>query len=261
MFCNNQKMVKFSKILTFFFILKFFLIPLTIIAQEMTSPNYRIWDSSINIGGTEIQTSTNYKLKETIGEIAPSFSTSTIYKVSPGYRAMQEAYIALSLSTTSVTLLPIITANQNVATGTFAATVITDNLSGFSLYVKANTSPVLQSSSDSFLDYTPAVSGIPDYNWSIAPNSSEFGFTPEGADIVQKYKDDGISNCNSGSSDTADKCWYNFSTSNELISKSTTPNNPNGSTTIFKLRAEKGINSNLTPGNYTGVLIITAVAN
>lgn len=53
----------------------------------MTSSNYRIiWDS-INSGGLDMATSTNYRLRDTIGEQATGYSTSTNYTISAGYRA------------------------------------------------------------------------------------------------------------------------------------------------------------------------------
>ena len=77
------------------------------------------------------------------------------------------------------------------ATGEATWTVITDNPAGYSLSVKASTSPAMkgQAQGDSFADYTPVNPAVPDYNWSVADSSAEFGFTPEGSDIVSKYKE------------------------------------------------------------------------
>jgi hypothetical protein len=258
----NQKVLKIIIILSLLVELSF--LPLIIDAQQMTSTNYKILDSSINVGGLGVsQTSTSYRLRETIGEIATGISTSTSFKLHAGYQEMQEAYISLSVSTSSVTLLPEINVNlgQNTATGTFSATTITDNPAGYSLYIRATSSPALQSGSNSFADYTPSASGIPDYNWSIPATTSEFGFTPEGTQIVQKYKDNGVDTCNTGTNDTSDRCWYNFSTSDETISKSLLANHPSGTQTTIKLKAESGSQDILAPGTYQGTIIVTAITN
>ena len=55
-------------------------------AYAMTSTNYGIkWDS-INSGGNDTSTSTNFGLRDTIGEQATGFTTSTNYTLSAGYR-------------------------------------------------------------------------------------------------------------------------------------------------------------------------------
>lgn len=55
-------------------------------AFAMTSANYRInWDS-LNSGGDDISSSTNYIIRDTIGEQATGSSTSASYQLSAGYR-------------------------------------------------------------------------------------------------------------------------------------------------------------------------------
>jgi hypothetical protein len=56
-------------------------------AFAMTSTNYLINWSSLNSGGDDSGTSTNYILRDTLGEQAVGFSTSTNFSVSAGYRA------------------------------------------------------------------------------------------------------------------------------------------------------------------------------
>jgi hypothetical protein len=231
-------------------------------AYEMSSTNYRILDSSINVGGQDIQTSTSYRLKESIGEVATGDATSTSYKLRSGYQPMLETYISLSVSTTSVQMLPSINGlTGGEATGTFSTTVTTDNLAGYSLYVNASTSPALNSGSGSFADYTPVSTDIPDYVWSIPATSSEFGFSPEGSDISQKFKNNGSSACATGTSDTIDSCWYNFSTVPELISRLYYSNHPSGTQTNIKLKAQSGVNNFQLKGVYQAVLITTAFTN
>jgi hypothetical protein len=233
----------------------------SITAATMSSPNYKIESDSLNVGGQSQQTSTNYNLRETIGEIATGLSTSTAYKLLAGYQQMQEVYISVSVSPGSVVMSPTIgglTGGQS--NGQTTVTVITDSPSGYSLNVKANSSPALATSTFSFADYTPQISGTPDFNWSVPATTSEFGFTPEGADIVQKFKDNG-SSCNTGSGDTADACWYGFSTTYETIAQSYLSNQPSGTSTTIKFRAESGNQNVQPPGDYRAVITITAVPN
>lgn len=233
----------------------------SVFAYVMSSSNYRIQSDSVNVGGV-YQTSTNYKMEDTIGEIATGISTTTLYKLKAGYQQMQESYISISFSDPSVNLLPSIGGlSGGTATGTATTTVITDNEAGYSLYLKATSSPALSSGLFYFSDYTPAAAGTPDYSWLILADSSEFGFSPEGSHIVQKFKDNGADTCAVGANDTADKCWYNFLSSNENIALSYSSNHPSGTQTIIKLKGESGASNLQEEGTYQGVIIATAVAN
>jgi len=228
---------------------------------DMTSTNYKIWESSVNVGGQDVQTSTSYGLRESIGETVIGEATSTSYRVRTGYQPMLESYISLSVSTGSVTMLPAINGvTGGTATGTFSATVITDNPAGYSLYVNASTSPALKSSSYSFADYTPATAGTPDYVWSVGVSASEFGFSPEGSDISQTFKDNGVS-CATSTQDGADKCWYSFSTTSRQISQAYSVNYPLGTMTAIKLQAQAGSSRAQEAGTYSAIITTTVVAN
>jgi hypothetical protein len=228
---------------------------------DMTSTNYKIWESSMNSGGTDNQTSTSYKLRETIGEVAIGDASSSSYRLKMGYQPMLESYISLSVSTDSVEMLPSIGGlTGGIATGTYSATVITDNPAGYSLYVNASTSPALKSGSYSFADYTTVATSTPDYSWSIISSASEFGFSPEGNDIVQTFKDDGLA-CATGTNDIADKCWFNFTTFTKNISTGYYSSYPVGAQTRLKLQAQAGSSRMQELGMYRADIITTAIAN
>jgi len=54
--------------------------------HAMSSTNYLInWDS-INIGGSDYSSSTNYQMLDTLGELATGRSSSTNFQISAGYR-------------------------------------------------------------------------------------------------------------------------------------------------------------------------------
>ncbi len=106
-------------------------------ARAMTSANYKVnWDS-INSGGTDFSTSTNYKMHDTVGEQAVGYSTSTNYRVQAGYRQAddliptlkfnlgvqenltQTAYTSISTTTNQVVLV----STLGYATGSFIGVV------------------------------------------------------------------------------------------------------------------------------------------
>lgn len=233
------------------------------LAYEMGSDSYRIQESSINVGGLDSQTSTSYKLRETIGETAAGDAASASYRLKMGYQPMLEIYIAISsVLPEQVTMSPNIgglTGGQS--NGSTSINVITDNPSGYSLFVRSVDSPALATSSYIFADYTPALAGSPDYTWSISAITSEFGFTPYGQDTVTKYRYIGET-CNLEGTAHPDYCWYNFSTSsNEVIASAYYSNHPAGSQTIVKFRAESGNQNVQPPGQYQATIITTAITN
>jgi len=67
-------------------------------AQGMTSKKYKIISSDINAGGRDDQTSTTYKMQDTIGGIATGVSESALYKLMAGYRTVDDLSISFSIS-------------------------------------------------------------------------------------------------------------------------------------------------------------------
>jgi hypothetical protein len=239
-------------------VMALFLMAHSVAAYVMGSSNYRIQTDSVNFGGTEDATSTSYGVRDTMGEIATGPSTGSSYNMFAGYRQMLEAYISIT-SPADVTLNPNISGSTGgTGSGSTFWTVTTDNTGGYSLTIKSSTDPALQSGGDNFADYTPA-GADPDFSWSVAAADSEFGFTPEGGDIVQKYQDNG-SACNAGSGNTSDSCWWYFSTSEEAIATANTGNHPTGASTTVKFQAEAGASSSQAAGTYTATIVVTALA-
>lgn len=226
-------------------------------AQVASSTNYRIQTDSINVGGG-LSTSTSYRVEDTLGEGGTGTSSSAIYNIKAGYQLMQESYIAISIPG-NVTITPEIpTTGGGTANGSAAWTVTTDNLGGYSMNISASSSPALQSGSNNFANYTPA--GLdPDFTFSVGASVAEFGFSPEGDGLVQKYKDDGASTCNTGSSDTASACWMPITTSAETVVRRTSPNNPSGTATTIRFRAASGATNTQPTGTYSATMTLTVV--
>ncbi len=243
-----------------FFVVIFCLIGVySVDAYVASSTNYRIQFDSLNIGGAR-STSTNYIIEDTIGEISTGESTSASYKLKAGYQQMSDVYLALSASFSIVMSPNIGGVSGGTSNGSGLATVTTDSSSGYSLSIKASASPAMATSSYSFADYTTVAANTPDYTWLITATTSEFGFTPEGDDIVQKFKDNS-SACATGTNETNDKCWYNFSTSDETISSIYSANHPLGTATTIKFRAESGNQHLQVADIYQAAITITAVSN
>lgn len=254
-------MTKINIFIVFMFVAMVPFTAVPVLAYVASSTNYLIEADSINIGGTEDGTSTNYKLRDTIGEVGTGISSSANYQISAGYRSMLEAFISIS-SPGNITLTPSISGiSGGTGTGSADFTVITDAAAGYTLMVQASTNPALQVGGDSFADYTPAGAN-PDYTWSVAATASEFGFSPEGTDVTSEYLDDGVSACGTGGVlNTTNKCWRGFATTNETVAQSAAANAPAGTDTTLLLQAEVGNNKIQPAGSYVATITVTAISN
>ncbi len=223
---------------------------------QMSSGSYKIPVDSVDVGGG-LSNSASYQAVDSIGEVGTGDAASSSYKINSGFLAVQNVYLSITQAS-DVALSPSISGvSGGSGTGSTSWTVITDNPAGYTLNVRATTSPALKSGTSSFADYTPAGSD-PDYTWTVNSSDSEFGFTPEGPDIIQKFRDNG-SSCNAGVLDSVDQCWGALSTSDQPIAQRTSGNHPTGTTTTVKMKAESG-NNHLQPGgSYTTTVIVTAL--
>jgi hypothetical protein len=229
----------------------------------MSSPNYSIQSDDVSIGGARSE-SAGFRAEDTIGELATGDSASASYRLRAGYQSMQEVYLALS-APSDVTMTPTIPGvSGGSGNGSVFWTVTTDNLAGYSFYVRAGASPALVKNGSPgvyFDDYTPGAG--PDYVWQVDATKAEFGFTPEGNDIVTKFRDNGADTCNTGTLDTPDACWYNFvsSTPGELIAHSAVSNHPTGVATTVKVEAQSNSSHLQEAGTYQATITVTALAN
>ncbi|MBU1613371.1 hypothetical protein KKC87_02990 [Patescibacteria group bacterium] len=226
-------------------------------AYVMQSSNYRLQQDSVNFGGARGE-SASYVLEDTAGEVGTGRGESDSYILNAGY---QQADWVMSISVpVSVGMTPVIPGiTGGTATGSAAVVVGTTNQGGYTLYINASGTPAMRKDSNSFANYTVS-STDPDFDWVILNSDSEFGFSPEGPDIIQKYMDDGDA-CNTGSSDASDKCWDSVDDSVKSISQTSYGNGLIGTTTTIKFRAESGTENMQSSGAYQAVITMTAVAN
>lgn len=226
-------------------------------AQVMQSSNYQIQSDSVNIGGG-FSSSTNYRTESTVGEIASGVSSSTNYSLKAGYQQMQEVYIAIN-TPADVSLSPaILGVAGGTSNGISEVLVTTDSSAGYSLSIKSSSNPSMQKSGDSIANYAPA-GAAPDFTFTIAATEAQFGYSPEGVHIVQRFKDNG-SSCNIGGLDTSLSCWDTLTTSDVIISSDTNANHPLGTTTTVRYRVGIGSSVVQPEGVYTATTTLTALA-
>lgn len=231
--------------------------PGVLLAQVMESASYQIQRDSINIGGI-YSTSSSYVLEDTVGEQATGRSSSTNYNLQAGYQQLDGTSLSLTPAD-DVSMSPSI---DNVAGGTSngstAVTVTTNNAAGYELSLKAGSDPAMQSGSDSIADYTPSGAN-PDFTFSVPSSASEFGFTSEGDDVAQRFQDNGAV-CNAGAADASDSCWDGLSTSDVVVARRVSANNPGGTETTLKFRISVGSEAAQPAGTYTAASTLTLVA-
>lgn len=225
-------------------------------AQVMSSTNYAIQSDSVN-GGGQLSSSTNFGLEDTAGEIATGESTSTNYQLRAGYQQMQEVFISIS-SAAAVTMSPSLGGiTGGIATGSTAVSVVTDSPSGYQLTIMASGTPAMRSGANSIANYIP-VGSVPDFLFITNPTDARFGYSPEGPDIVTRFKDS-VSTCGVSGGDTAARCWDGVSTTAITIASKSLSNHPIGATTTIQFRVGLGGSIVVAPGTYVATTTLTAL--
>lgn len=178
------------------------------------------------------------------------------------------AEISFSTASADVSMTPSLGGvTGGVSNGTTTVVVLTNRNTGYTMTIKASTSPAMRGnvSGATIADYTPAAAGIPDYTYSV-PSGQEFGYTVSASttsDLAQKFLDNGSNTCNTGSADTggAGTCWYGLSTTATSTIVRNTATSASGSTSsvVFKLTINSG--SIVTEDTYNATATLTAVTN
>src|SRR3989339_1285361 len=130
----------------------------------MSSTNYTIFADSFSAG--EIFSTGTYRLESTVGESPVGYSTSSSYEIRGGYQAMDQNYLSLTLSGTSVNLGNLISSAVNNAST--IAEVTTDCDNGY----------VLSVSSVSGTGLTAVTGG------SVVAGITNYGFSASGTDSL-----------------------------------------------------------------------------
>ena len=211
----------------------------------MSSANYQIWQDAISVGGGEDQSSGNYTLKDTLGELAIDRSSSTNYGLKPGFREVQffsgQETLSFSVSPSSLEFGKL--DKFSTAAGSVTLTVNTNSYTGVSVTFGGNTLTCGACTSG-----VKEVSAIGSGASASSVGTSQFGFnviytsgTSPVASAVSPYNGAGT---------------YAFNGGDQIISSSSQINE-----TIFSLNFIANISGDEKGGNYSTTLTYTATAN
>jgi hypothetical protein len=226
------------------------------IAEVRSSSSYQIQSDSINFGGG-ISSSSNYSMESTGGEIATGVSTSSNYYLNAGYQQMHEVFISMT-AVSSVTMSPNLGGIVGgISNGTTSVSILTDSSSGYQLTISADNNPAMQSGANTIADYSPSATPDPDILFITDSTDVHFGFSPEGGDVTQRWKNNG-SVCNAGTNITYLTCWDGLSTSEKVIAQGSA-NQPSGATTTLHFRVGIGGGMVVSPGDYFATTTLTAL--
>lgn len=224
----------------------------------MQSGSYQIIFDSLNSGGG-LSDSASYSLESTVGEQATGDSAGTDYSLRAGYQqAFDETTISISSpADPSLGSVSGFTGGETSTTATW--TITTDSPAGYAAYVRATSSPALRGPGGaSFDDYSPS-GADPDFTFAYSSTEAVFGFSPEGAHVVSRFRDDGAS-CNAGTGETSDRCYDGFTTTDALVASHGAHNSPSGTDLTLRLRAAVGSGKMQDSGNYAATVVVTAFA-
>lgn len=180
--------------------------------------------------------------------------------------------IAFKTAPNNVTMspsLPGLTGGNSFGTSTVS--INTNNPTGYNMTINFATTVAMQGDNglaSKIANYTPAVGGTPDYNFTVPANASRFGYAvrsvTNAADVDARFKENGAA-CNTGAGTTAGKCWYNVASAISAVTilNRTTATAGTGATSTIIFRV--GITANPVPavqtGGYTATATLTAITN
>jgi len=158
-------------------------------------------------------------------------------------------------SPADVTMAPNMGVAANGSIGSAIWNVKTNNAAGYTLAVKASTSPALVSGSNNFADYTEAVNGTPEL-WSVPASNKEFGFSAYGSDTATATWGTSAS-CGAAGVPAAAQKYVGFELTDKTISTSNTVTTTSGTNTTVCFAAEQ--DTVYAPsGVYTATVTATA---
>lgn len=170
----------------------------------------------------------------------------------------------------SITAAPDVTMSNmsvtvNNSTGWAVWNVKTNSAGGYTLGVKASTTPAMRNGTNSFEDYSEATPGTPDV-WSVDSGKYEFGFSGLGSDVVNvnsdQYAATGQTVCDNGSASStvnATLRYLGFTTSDQTLASRSSTTTPSGVDTRVCFAA--GQNGAYAPsGLYQATITATATA-
>lgn len=173
------------------------------------------------------------------------------------------------IATTSTTALSgsIAGLTGGYATGTNMTVVTTNNATGYNMTLSfsSTTAMKLNGGTSTISNYTPTATTAPDFVWvdNSTGQAAEFGYTVRASTTGQvdpSFMNTGAA-CNSGSTETDDRCWQNPSTTPETIINTSAAVVSATTTIKFKVAVPNSPSPALTSGFYTATGTLTAVTN
>lgn len=167
-------------LITCFYVVLNILIPQAVLAY-MSSSDYILWFDSLNIGGEETSSSTNYKLRDTLGEIGTGRIESTSYAGLIGFRQTEsDPKFTFSISANSIDFGSLTVGS--VYQENYTITTTTNAVNGYqtTIYEDGN----LRMASGSDID--DVVDG------EVTANSEEYGIRTSGAEGQMNSADTAI---------------------------------------------------------------------
>jgi hypothetical protein len=153
--------------------------------------------------------------------------------------------------------------------GTTTAVISTNDNDGYNMtiYFSSTTAMSRNSGGGVIANYAPASGGVPDFAFSNEI-FGQFAYRVTGAqatDVDPTFRDNGTTDCATGSSNTYGACWFNPEPVGgaETIINRTSATPAGGSTTTINFRVHVPPNPNPTipDGVYTATATLTALTN
>lgn len=158
----------------------------------------------------------------------------------------------------NATMLPSMGVTSDRSVGSSSWSVATNSTSGYTLAVKATTTPALQSGTDNFANYTEATPGTPDLWGNVASSTKEFGYSAYGTDVLDATWGTGDTCGDTGTGiPNAGQKYRGFSTSDVTIANRNTFT-PNGGVTSNICFAAQQNGVYAASGTYTATITATA---
>lgn len=182
--------------------------------------------------------------------------------------------ISFNVTAADVTMVGTIAGvSGGYATGTTRVSVNTNNATGYNMTLGFSSNAVnaamVSSSTDAsspyIANYTPAVAGVPDYNFvtNSTGGAGEFGYTvmaSTSGEVDPSFMNN-TTNCNAGTNETVDRCWLNPTTTPETIINSTGENQSSTTTIKFKVAIPSNPSPAIPSGVYVATGTLTATVN
>lgn len=254
-------MIRFTFLIFVSVIVNSFLLTLmsqTVRAQVMQSSNYQVQSDSINFGGG-LSSSTNYSQESSFGEVSTGESSSDSFNLYGGYQKMDDVFLSVTSVASSTSVAPVSNVVGGEASVSSDFLIVSNSSAGYQLTIKSENTPAMQSASSTIPDYVTA-GADPDYNFNVGVSSAYFGFSPNGPDVVQRFRDNGVDKCNAGANITVGRCWAGLSTTPTVIASSNRSNSPNGANTTIDFKVGIGSARQQAMGNYYATTTITLLS-